>query len=276
MKEHITQKRLSKESVARFIGCLFVAVLLWLYVMYTEAPEYNQVYRDIPVEVRGYTPSYRYDLEYDKEISATFRGTNVELAQCGSDHIKAIVYLTDEFTDENPHFFAIQYEFSCDCQLSAVHNDARLSVTRKEAKMKTETFHNIPVSVSGMEGSLIANYDVIFNDFENNNNMIPQILVTGRVADINALKNGYINATIQLTTDNINDINDSIEQNGICVRTMVVTFGLPEGMVVESESGTSITTVVTFKAPSQIEESDTDKDVNADEASDSDTEEDNA
>lgn len=271
MKEHITQKRLSKESVARFIGCLFVAVLLWLYVMYTEAPEYNQVYRDIPVEVRGYTPSYRYDLEYEKKISATFRGTNVELAQCGSDHIKAIVYLTDEFTDENPHFFAIQYEFSCDCHLSAVQSDARLAVTRKEAKMKTETFRNIPVSVIGMEGSLIANYDVIFNDLENN--MIPQILVTGRASDVDALKNGYINATIHLTTDNINDINDSVENNGICVRTMVVTFGLPEGMVVESESGTSITTVVTFKAPTRIEESDTDERLNADEASDSDTEE---
>ena len=140
--------------------------------------------------------------------------------------------------------------------------------------MKTEVFRNIPVSVSGMEGSLIANYDVIFNDLENN--MIPQILVTGRALDIDALKNGYIHATIQLTTDNINDINDSIEQNGICVRTMVVTFGLPEGMVVESESGTSITTVVTFKAPSQIQESDTVEEVNADEESDSYTEEVNA
>lgn len=94
MKTKEFSGRRPQHIVAKIV-CLLLAVVLWLYVMYVAAPEYDLVYHNIPVTVIA-TSDYPFTGEIDNAlISVRVRGTKAKLAEYDSTDITAYVRLSD-------------------------------------------------------------------------------------------------------------------------------------------------------------------------------------
>ena len=197
MNDRHSTKRLTREKLTSFILCLLVAFLLWFYVMYTENPEYDQKYTDIRVELRGYSPIYEFDIEYPETIDVTFRGTNVDLAQCKSDDIVAVINFPSEFTSSGDRSVDVRFEFANDVTLTPL-KDVRTTISLKEADIQTQEFSDLEVTVVGMHGSQVEGYEFKASS-------LPSLTVKGRTEDLNALVAKNI-ATVSLSADQINEI----------------------------------------------------------------------
>ncbi len=79
-----------------FLLCIVLAFLVWLFVMYVRAPEYEREYEDIKITTVNLPAKFSdYKIEvYEDEISATFRGTNMNLAKCDMGDIVAMLDLS--------------------------------------------------------------------------------------------------------------------------------------------------------------------------------------
>lgn len=244
MKKPLAQKKITKSIVARFLICLCIAFVLWFYVMYTESPEYDRVYHDIRVEVRGYTDSYQYDLIYPETISVTFRGTNVDLSKCESENIVAIVDLGSDLK-EGAHVFSVkEYLFSGDTKLKPL-SDVRLTIRKEAVEMYSHSFENISVSVSGFENSSLK-------DMEFSAEAISSLTITGRQEDIEALKREGVRANVSLTADDLNAFVEALNNGDTYEKYMTVNLTLKDGMTYStSGDATVLTTVVRVNATAQ-------------------------
>ena len=239
MNERQSKTKVTRENVTRFIICLLIAFLLWFYVMYTENPEYDQKYTDIRVELRGYTPSYEFDIEYPETIDVTFRGTNIDLAQCKSEDIVAVINFPNEFTSGD-RSVSVSFEFLNDVTLTPL-KEVRTTLSLKDADILTQIFTDVSVNVIGHAGSQIEKYE--FTPVS-----LPKLTVRGRAEDFDWLESHGINAAVSLSADQINEIYEKVETNGIYEFTMTVTLNLPEGMTAfASPESTEIKTTLLVK-----------------------------
>ena len=238
MNEHHPVKKMTHKNVLRFFVCLLIAFLLWFYVMYTESPEYDQEYTNIRVELRGYTPSYEFDIEYPETIDVTFRGTNVDLAQCDSDDIVAVIRFPSELTSSGERSVTVAFEFLNGVSLEPL-KEVRTTLSLVDADIKEQVFENVRVEIGGQK---IENYEILTT-------AIPQLTVRGRAEDLLLLQNQGITATASLTHDHINTIRDKVQDDEPYEMTMKVDISLPEGMScwTSSDSDEVITTVLVRK-----------------------------
>lgn len=219
MNESSSIKKTPRKGVLRFFICLLIAFLLWFYVMYTENPEYDQRYTDIRVELRGYTPSYEFDIEFPETIDAVFRGTNVDLAECKSDDIVAVINFPSELTSSGARSVTVSFEFLNDVTLTPL-KEVRTTLSMQEADIREEVFTNIPVTVTGQEGSLIEGYDIKALS-------IPELTVRGRAEDLALIREQEFKATASLSYHLINDIRDKVKDDATHEFTVEVTVNLP-------------------------------------------------
>ncbi len=97
MKSKEFSTRRPRHIVAKIV-CLLLAVVLWLYVMYAEAPIYSEVYEGVTVTVSGDTAVWHID---DPTISVRVYGTKMELASYSAQDIVAYV-LPSDLPDATP------------------------------------------------------------------------------------------------------------------------------------------------------------------------------
>lgn len=203
MSERHTSKKMTRQAVIRFFVCLLVAFFLWFYVMYTEKPEYDQKYTDIRVELRGYTQSYEHDIDFPKTIDAVFRGTNIDLAECKSEDIVAVIHFPTEFTSSGERSVAVSFEFLSDVSLTPL-KEIRTTISMTDADIREEVFLNVPIVVTGQAGTpQIENFH-----FEALS--LPELTVRGRVEDLELLRTQGITATVELDSVLINSIRDKV------------------------------------------------------------------
>lgn len=97
MKNKEFSARRPRHIIAKIV-CLLLAVVLWLYVMYAEAPIYSEVYEGVTVNLVGDTTVWDID---DPTISVRVYGTKMELAAYSAENIEATV-LTSDLPDATP------------------------------------------------------------------------------------------------------------------------------------------------------------------------------
>ena len=97
MKNKEFSTRRPRHIVAKIV-CLLLAVVLWLYVMYAEAPIYSEVYEGVTVNLVGDTTVWDID---DPTISVRVYGTKMELAAYSAENIEATI-LTSDLPDATP------------------------------------------------------------------------------------------------------------------------------------------------------------------------------
>ena len=97
MKTKEWSARRPQHIVAKIV-CLFLAVVLWLYVMYAAAPTYEAVYENVVVTVYGDSTEWEID---NATISVRVQGTKQELATYGAESIVAYV-LPSDLPDAQP------------------------------------------------------------------------------------------------------------------------------------------------------------------------------
>ena len=233
----------TRAGVLRFVLCLASAFLLWLFVMYTESPEYDRQYDGIRVEVRNAELPYGYDLVYPETVSASFRGTNVALAGCSSDDITAVIYL-DGGSFTGTKAFVVEYEFKNDVKLKAL-DEKRIEVECRQANLITREFASVPVTLSGIEGTALEKYDIEISALTN-------IVAKGRPSDIQGLTSEAMKATVKLTAATINDI-----VAGTHGPTFEVSFESESGMTYTTESGDVPTVTITFTPTASAEQEST-------------------
>ncbi len=144
--------RITFDRVWPFLLCVLLAFLMWLYVMYVRAPEYDRVYEDVEIKAVNLPARFSdYKVEiYDDELTATFRGTNMNLAKCGADDIVAILDLSS-ITEVGLVSIPVRYSYpdgvtlTCKDEISVMVN-----VTAPQSRYFTE----IPVIIrnNGREG----------------------------------------------------------------------------------------------------------------------------
>ncbi len=100
----------SQHIVAKIV-CLFLAVVLWLYVMYVVAPEYSEVYDNIYVSVVTDTNFKNGEID-NPLISVRVRGTKQALMVNDDSSVTACVRLADlsEFLNENGELEKFVYD----------------------------------------------------------------------------------------------------------------------------------------------------------------------
>lgn len=97
MKNKEFSTRRPRHIIAKIV-CLLLAVVLWLYVMYAEAPIYSEVYEGVTVNLVGDATAWDID---DPTISVRVYGTKMELAAYSAENIEATV-LTSDLPDAAP------------------------------------------------------------------------------------------------------------------------------------------------------------------------------
>ena len=92
MKNKEFSGRRPQHIVAKIV-CLLLAVVIWLYVMYVDAPIYEEVYEGVSVTVHGDATAWQIQ---DDTISIRVRGTKQELATYSAQNIEAYILPSDE------------------------------------------------------------------------------------------------------------------------------------------------------------------------------------
>ena len=238
----------TRAGVLRFVLCLASAFLLWLFVMYTESPEYDRQYDGIRVEVRNADVRYDYDLVYPKSISASFRGTNVALAGCSSDDITAVIYL-DGGAFTGTKAFVVEYEFKNDVKLKALE-EKRIEVECRPADLESVPVNNVPVALSGLEGTGI--------DKENIDISSLNVLAWARAEDVGFLADASaLKATATFSSDSITKMLETAEGEAITF-SVSVTFEADSGILYKPTEGNGeVCVTVTYTAPTLAEQEST-------------------
>ncbi len=216
--------KLTKNGVLRFFLFVLVAFVMWLFVMYTESPEYDRKYSDIEVELRNYVEDYAYDFQFDPTVDMTFRGTNLDLADCDSEDIVAVVDMGGRVM--YPHVtytIPVTFEFKGETKLQEL-SSMSLNVTCTPADMVTARFENLSVDIR-TAGTKLADYDTAVN-------AITAVEVVGRAEDVAALKSSRLKAYISPTAQDVNDIEKGCADGKPYTHTMMVQFEVKDGMVV--------------------------------------------
>lgn len=234
----------TRSGVLRFVLCLASAFLLWLFVMYTESPEYDRQYDDIRVEIRNADLPYDYDLIYPKSISASFRGTNLALADCDSEDITAVVYLDGGFFT-GVKAFVVEYEFKNGVRLKALE-EKRIEVECRPADLESVPVNDVPVSLSGLEGTGIdkANIDVSSLN----------VFAWVRTEDISFLSDASaLKATATFSSDSITKMLETAEGEAITF-SVSVAFEADSGILYKTAEGNGeVAVTVTYTAPAASE-----------------------
>ena len=238
-----TKFSITRNGVLRFFLCLAIAFVLWLFVMYTENPEYEQTYTGIEVEVLNSTEYYEYDLVVPDTITAKFRGTNVALASCSKDQITAVVDLNNSKHFDGVKSFPVSFRFEGEEVLTPLY-EVRVGVSYKKAEMAERIMGGVPVEVLGMK-------DTAIEGFEFDAKQLSKIKIYGRAAEVNDLSFQNVRGQIKLTADDINRIVNGLT-DGQAEYTMSfnVQFENFGEMTVTTDEGTAVFTEVTFRRPS--------------------------
>ncbi|MBQ8174785.1 MAG: hypothetical protein IJ009_05220 [Clostridia bacterium] len=124
------------QHIVAKIVCLLLAVIIWLYVMYVEAPLYEQVFEDVVVTVKA-SEGTPWQID-DPTISVRVRGTKMELATYNAENVVAYI-LPSDYPDAQPldstGFYAFPVRFQLPGALS-VKGDYTITVRNlKEAPL---------------------------------------------------------------------------------------------------------------------------------------------
>lgn len=99
-----------------WLVCLLLAVIVWLYVMRVDAPQYEEVYRDITVSVVE-SDSLDFTGSVDEYLNIRVLGTKEALATYGKDDIVAYVRIADLADREGPVEAGTVYEMTVQLEL---------------------------------------------------------------------------------------------------------------------------------------------------------------
>ena len=113
MKNKEFSTRRPQHIVAKIV-CLLLAVVLWLYVMYAEAPTYEETFEDVIVTVKA-TEGSPWQID-DPRLSIRVRGTKMELSTYSSEDIVAYI-LPSDHPDSEPLDTLGFYDFPVRFQL---------------------------------------------------------------------------------------------------------------------------------------------------------------
>lgn len=135
----------SFDRVWPFLLCILLSFVVWFYVMYVQAPEYEYTYENIPLSVKNIPPMFSdYKVQvYETEITAEFRGTNMDLAKCGSGDIKATLDLSSIVSPGLANV-PVTYEYPSGISLTCVEN---ISVWVNITAPQSRYFKGIPVVI---------------------------------------------------------------------------------------------------------------------------------
>ncbi len=237
-------KKVTRGGVLRFLVCLLVAFVMWLFVMYTESPEYDREYHDIKVELRNYTADYAYDIDFLPVVNMTFRGTNLALAACDSEDIVAVVDMGGLIMNApNTHTLPVTFEFKGETKLREL-SPLYLDVTCSLANMRVAYFEDLTVNVH-TAGTELAGYTATAN-------RITAVKVTGRAEDIAALKDDGLRAYVSPTAENVTAIVNGCANGQSMSMVMNVQFEVKNGIVVSGTEMPDVMVTVTFTPPENI------------------------
>ncbi len=135
----------SFERVWPFLLCLLLSLVVWFYVMYIQAPEYEYTYESVPVTVKNIPPIFSdYKVQaYETEITVNLRGTNMNIAKCSEGDIRAVLDLSSIATAGLTNV-PVTYEFPSGVTLTPVDN---ISVWVNISAPQSRYFKGIPVVV---------------------------------------------------------------------------------------------------------------------------------
>ena len=135
----------SFDRVWPFLLCILLSFVVWFYVMYIQAPEYEYTYEDVPVTVKNIPPIFAdYKVQiYETEITATLRGTNMNIAKCSSEGIKAVLDLSSVSAAGLTNV-PVTFEFPSGVTLTPVES---ISVWVNISAPQSRYFKGIPVVV---------------------------------------------------------------------------------------------------------------------------------
>lgn len=160
MKFKLDREKINK--IIPFVICLFIAFLVWLYVMYVNAPKYTYTFENIPVEV-GDIPSRFLDCEVKIDsdyVSADFYGTNVALSKCERSGIKGHINLT-KFSEPGSYDAEVIFDYPAGASLDC-RDTVKVSIIISEPQVYMKPFTQIPVVIENNN----LQYETILEQFD--------------------------------------------------------------------------------------------------------------
>ena len=85
--EQDTPKKSRRGNIIALIICIFVAVGIWAYVMYTDPTVHEKEYRDVKVICENHD----YNIEVLDEVDVVIKGTNLNIAEVSRSDIKVVI-----------------------------------------------------------------------------------------------------------------------------------------------------------------------------------------
>ena len=128
-----------------FLLCILLAFVIWLYVMYVHAPEYEHEYEDIQVTIKNLPAKFNdYKIQvYETTVTANFKGTNKSLSKCHSSDIKAVLDLSN-VSVSGLNNVPVTYEYPSGVSLTCIDN---ISIWVNLTAPQSRYFTGIPVVV---------------------------------------------------------------------------------------------------------------------------------
>ena len=160
--EKIKLDRSKINKILPFLLCILIAFLVWIYVMYVNEPEYVHEYDGISVSTRDVPTRFRdCEIIIDDTVSASFRGTNVDLAKCENGGINGYVSLT-RFSEPGIYETEVAFEYPVGVGLTPLES-VKVKVEIREPKIYTRYFAQIPIEIQNSNvnlNSLLEEYNV--------------------------------------------------------------------------------------------------------------------
>ena len=142
-----------KDVLLRLIAIIF-AILMWMFVIDEENPDYSKRYRKIPLQIEGMEHLSRENLTIidggDISVTATLTGKRDRMQLVSSDKLIAVV---DVSSITEPGVYTVNYSVRVDVQDVTVTSKSPQQITIEVARF---TSASIPVSVE-LTGSLGSN-----------------------------------------------------------------------------------------------------------------------
>ena len=85
--EQDTPKKSRRGNIIALVICIFVAVGIWAYVMYTDPTEHEREYRDVDIICENAD----YNVEVLDEVDVVIKGTNLNITEISKSDIKIVI-----------------------------------------------------------------------------------------------------------------------------------------------------------------------------------------
>jgi hypothetical protein len=202
--EKIKLDRSKINKILPFLLCILIAFLVWIYVMYVNEPEYVHEYDGISVSTRDVPTRFRdCEIIIDDTVSASFRGTNVDLAKCENGGINGYVSLT-RFSEPGIYETEVAFEYPVGVALTPIEA-VKVRIEIIEPKNYTKYFNHIPVEVVDTEnGSRFFNeYNITVRD-----SVVSAAITTKDEAIFNWLQDNGVKAIADISSIEISGVGE--------------------------------------------------------------------